>query len=155
MRLNCQDLSDQMLSVTKTRQDNDMTDCISVVYMETKTKLSRFIELGVICYQNQTGQHNGPYRCGLYQKQNSIVVIDRIGCPLWQKLNRAMMWPLIQVRLHWKWKWVVVIDRIGCNIWWKLDRTTIWPIIKEWSTSKMKQNYRERLDQVLTMTKTK
>lgn len=29
----------------------------------------------------------------------------------------------------------------------------MWPIIQEWPTSKKKLNYRDRLDQVLTLTK--
>ena len=30
-----------MSSITKTRQDNDVTDCIGVVYVENKTELWR------------------------------------------------------------------------------------------------------------------
>ena len=36
----------------KTIQDNDMTNCIGVVYTKTKIELLRPIELGEICYQN-------------------------------------------------------------------------------------------------------
>ena len=41
-----------MQSVTKTRQDNDMINYIGVVYVETKTELSRPIKSGAMCYQN-------------------------------------------------------------------------------------------------------
>ena len=34
------DLFDQVQSVIKTRQDKDMNDCTSVVYIENATKLS-------------------------------------------------------------------------------------------------------------------
>ena len=36
----------------KTRQVNNVIDCIGVLYIEIETKLSRLIELGAICYQN-------------------------------------------------------------------------------------------------------
>ena len=36
--------------MTKTRHDNDLIDCIGVVYVETKTELSGPIEPGVVCY---------------------------------------------------------------------------------------------------------
>lgn len=39
----------------KTRQNNDVTDCIGVVYAETKTKLLGPIKPGAICYDNQIG----------------------------------------------------------------------------------------------------
>lgn len=41
MKLNCHDRLDQVRFVTKTRQENDVTNCISLLYTETKTKLSR------------------------------------------------------------------------------------------------------------------
>ena len=44
--------------MTKTRQDNDVIDCISMVYAETESELSGPIELGVVCYQNQIGQQH-------------------------------------------------------------------------------------------------
>ena len=56
MILNCRVLSDEVLFVTKTRQDNDMTSYIGVVYAKNETELLRPIELGVVCYQNQIGQ---------------------------------------------------------------------------------------------------
>ena len=56
MILNCRDLSDEVLFVTKTRQDNDMTSYIGVVYAKNETELLGPIELGVVCYQNQIGQ---------------------------------------------------------------------------------------------------
>ena len=38
----------------KTKQDNDMIDCISLVKVETKTELLGFISLGAICDESQT-----------------------------------------------------------------------------------------------------
>ena len=55
----------------KTKQDNDLIDCIGVIYAETKIELSGPIKLSVVCYQNQTRQwHDRSYRYGLHQKQN-------------------------------------------------------------------------------------
>ena len=38
--------------MTKTRQDNDVTNCISLVYAEIETKLWGPIESGVVSYEN-------------------------------------------------------------------------------------------------------
>ena len=40
--------SDQVRSVTKTRHDNNVTNCTSAVYVENNTKVSWLIESGVI-----------------------------------------------------------------------------------------------------------
>ena len=55
----------------KTKQDNDLIDCIGVIYAETKIELLGPIKLSVVCYQNQTRQwHDWSYRYDLHQKQN-------------------------------------------------------------------------------------
>ena len=41
MKLSCCDISNHVPSVTKTRQDNDVTDLISLVYAEIENELSR------------------------------------------------------------------------------------------------------------------
>ena len=38
MKLICYDLSNRVWFVMKTKQDNDMTNCIGLVYVETKTE---------------------------------------------------------------------------------------------------------------------
>ena len=40
--------------MTKIRQDNDVTDCTSVVYAKNETRLSKPIELGAFFDENQT-----------------------------------------------------------------------------------------------------
>ena len=55
-KLNYWDLSDQVRCVTKTRQENDITDCICVVYIEIEIELLGPIESSTVCYQNQIGQ---------------------------------------------------------------------------------------------------
>lgn len=53
--LNYGDLYDYVGSMWNTKQDNDMTDCIGVVYAKTETELLGPIEPSVVCYQNQKG----------------------------------------------------------------------------------------------------
>ena len=53
---NYRDLSNRVQSVMKTRQDNNMTNCTSVIYVEDETKLLCLIGLGVIYDKNQTRQ---------------------------------------------------------------------------------------------------
>ena len=48
MILSYRDWSDRVQSMIKTRQDNDVIDCISVVYIENDIDLSWLIELGVV-----------------------------------------------------------------------------------------------------------
>ena len=38
-KLRCHDRSNQVQFMTKTKQDNDVIDCISLIYVETKTEL--------------------------------------------------------------------------------------------------------------------
>lgn len=67
MILNCGDLSDRVGSMAKTKQDNNMIECLGVVYAETETKLSGPIKRGVVCYQNQIEkQHDKLYKCDLH-----------------------------------------------------------------------------------------
>ena len=40
--------------MTKTRQENDVVNCIDVVYAKNDAKLSWLIEPGVVCDENQT-----------------------------------------------------------------------------------------------------
>ena len=44
-----------MSSVTKTKQDNDVTDHIGVVYIESNIELSSLIESGIDCDESHIG----------------------------------------------------------------------------------------------------
>lgn len=55
MVLNCHNLSDQVRFVKKTKQDNDMINRISAVYVKNETKLSWLIESCLFCDENQIG----------------------------------------------------------------------------------------------------
>lgn len=54
-KLRYRDRSNRVWSMMKTREENDVTYHISLVYIETKTKLLGPIYPGVICYENRTG----------------------------------------------------------------------------------------------------
>ena len=55
MKLSCHDRLDQVWYVTKTKQDNDMTDRAGAIYDENEIELSWLIGSGVICDENKTG----------------------------------------------------------------------------------------------------
>ena len=54
MKLNCQDLLDWVRSIAKTRQNNDVIDCIGVVYIKNKIKLSWSIKQGEVYEESDT-----------------------------------------------------------------------------------------------------
>ena len=75
--------------MAKTKQDNNMIECLGVVYAETETKLSGPIKRGVVCYQNQIEkQHDKLYKSDLHWKWSWVVLTDRTECGLWQKKKR-------------------------------------------------------------------
>ena len=49
LKLNCQDLSNRVQSVMKTRQGIDLTDRTDVVYAKNEIELSRPIGRGAVC----------------------------------------------------------------------------------------------------------
>lgn len=49
LKLNCNDPSNQVPSGIKTKQDNNVIDCVSLVYDETKIELLGPIWLSAIC----------------------------------------------------------------------------------------------------------
>ena len=57
--------------MTKTKQDNDMTNSIGLVYAKTEIELSRLIWPGAVYDENQTWQwRDWLYKCDLHRKQN-------------------------------------------------------------------------------------
>ena len=55
-KLSYHDWSNWVRFIMKTKQDNDMTNYISAVYVENDTELSWPIGLGAVCEENQIGQ---------------------------------------------------------------------------------------------------
>ena len=54
MKLSCHGRLDGVWSlIKKTIRENDVTDCIGLVYVETKTSLLGPLSLGEVCDENQ------------------------------------------------------------------------------------------------------
>ena len=67
----------------KTKQDNNITDHIGMVYADTETELSVPIWPTMIYDENHTEQQRDRlYRCGLHWKWNRVVITDQIECSL-------------------------------------------------------------------------
>ena len=56
LKLNYRDLFEQVQFVMKTRQDNDVTNCIGAVYAENKIELSWLIRSSIDCDENHIWQ---------------------------------------------------------------------------------------------------
>ena len=69
IKLSYHDWSDWAWFVMKSSEDNNVTNCIGLVYVEIKIKLTRLIELGVIYDENKTWQWRDQLdRCNLHRK---------------------------------------------------------------------------------------
>ena len=70
-KLNYHGLLDKVRSITKVRQDNDMSYRIGAVYIENETKLSMLIWQDAVSEEKETvQQHDWSYMCGLCWKKN-------------------------------------------------------------------------------------
>ena len=56
MKLSCHDQSNRILSITKVRKPNDITNHICLVYTDTEIELSGLIWLGTFCDENHIGK---------------------------------------------------------------------------------------------------
>ena len=80
----------------KTKQDNDVTESIGVIYVKNNIELSWPTGSGADYDENQIRQlHDQLYRCGLRQKQNWVVMTNQTESSLWWKPDRTTMWPII------------------------------------------------------------
>ena len=69
MKLSYREWLDGVEFVTKTRQDNNGTNSIGLVYAKNKIELLWLIGLSTVCDDNQTEQRRDrSYRCVLRQK---------------------------------------------------------------------------------------
>ena len=84
MKMICHDRSDWVPSMTKTRQDNNMTDRTGAVYVENGNELSWPIKSGANYDENQIWKlRYWSYRCNLCRKRNWFVLIGRTVFNLW------------------------------------------------------------------------
>ena len=89
-------------SMMKTREDNDMTDHTSAIYVENEIELLWPIKLGMACDENQIGQWLDPfYRSSLHWKWYWIVETYRNECGLWQdQIGRDRLYYVIYVKIE-------------------------------------------------------
>ena len=121
---------------------------------KNEIELSWPIGWGVVCDENQTGQWHGQlYSYDLRQKQNWVVIIDRID--LRRKSDRTTTSLIIQVQSMPQTILNCMTNRIGCQLWRKPYRTTTWLIVQVWSMLKTKLRCHDRLDQMSSMMKTR
>ena len=152
---NYHDRSDWVPFVTKTRQDNNMTYCTYMVYVEKETKLLWLIEPCLVYDKRQTGQRRDQlHRSGLCQKWNWAIVTDRLGAvcdenQIGQQHERSYRCGLSQ-----NWNLVVMTNKTKCPLWLKLDGTTTWSLVQVWCMPKTILNYCDQSDWVSTMMKT-
>ena len=141
MILNCWDLSDWVRFLKKkTKQDKDITNCISVVYTETKIELLGPIWLGAVCDKNQTTQRRDwLYMCRLWWKWNWTIKLIKLGVIYYENQKGQWHERSYMYGLHRKRHRVVMIDQTGCSLWWKPDKIRTWLIIQVWSC--WKQNW--------------
>lgn len=79
MILNCRDPSNWVQSLIKTRQDNYVIDCTSLVYAKIETELSGPIKLCVVYFENHTGQRcDWSYKFGIYTE-----IETKLPGPIW------------------------------------------------------------------------
>ena len=97
--------------MTKTRQDNDLSDCPGVFYIENDTELSWTIELGAVCDENQVEQlHDWSYRCSLrFQDTELSWLIRSIANYEEKQIGQLHNWSY-KCDLRRKQNWVVLID---------------------------------------------
>ena len=75
-----------MPTMTKTRHDNDVTDCTGAIYAKNDIELLWSIRLGVDCDGNYIGQQcDWLYKIDQCQKGNSAIVTDQMWFDLWWK----------------------------------------------------------------------
>ena len=97
-KLSCNDWSDRVWSITKTRQDNDVTDHIGAVYVLFKIKLSSLIEHDAVNHKHQTEQwHDQSYRCDLHWIWYRIAMTKWTLYGLWRRWEMTMTWLIEQV----------------------------------------------------------
>lgn len=71
MKLSCHDRLNQVPFVTKTIQDNNMTDHTCAVYDENDTELLWSIGLGMVCHEQYSKNDVTGHTCAVYS-QNEI-----------------------------------------------------------------------------------
>lgn len=97
--LNCHDRLDKIRSIMKAKQDNDMTDHKGMISIEYNTKLLSPTRQCAIYEEDGTGQWlDRLYKSVLCRKWNWTIMTDSMRYSLWWRLDRMMMWLIVQVQ---------------------------------------------------------
>lgn len=138
----------------KSRQDNNVTDHIALVYSKIETELSGLIWLGAVCEENQTGQrYDWSYRFVYTEIEIELSGLTWMGAVYDENYTRQQYDRLYKYGLHQKRYWTFVIDRTKYNMWKKLESTTSWSIVQVESMLKTILNYRDWSNWVPTLKK--
>lgn len=91
MKLSYREWLDRVEFVTKTRQDNNGTNSIGLVYAKNKIELLWLIGLSTVCDDNQTEQRRDrSYRC-VYAKNENEYMLKNYKELLWSNWVRSVM----------------------------------------------------------------
>ena len=94
--INFRQQSKWVLTTTKTIWGNDLINHIDVVYTENKIEIAWLNEPGTVWYENYIGQRRDwLYKSYLHWNQNWTIKTFVIGCGMWWKWNKTMMWPIV------------------------------------------------------------
>ena len=78
----------------KTRQDNDVTQRMGLVYVENDIELLRHIGSGVVFEETKHHNDETNHTGGSTPNKNWIVITNKIVSSLW-KLDKTMTWSII------------------------------------------------------------
>ena len=74
----------------KTRLDNDVIDCIGMLYNKNEIEWLCPIQQGMVCDEDKIGQRcDWLQRCGLRRNRNLNVMTNQMGCNLLQKADQT------------------------------------------------------------------
>ena len=159
MKLSYYDQLDQVQSITKTRQDNDMTICqkrywtiktyqtecdlwwkpdktmiwlIFHVWSTLKTKLSCYDWSNWVQSVMKTRQDNDmiDYRGAVYIENDiKLSWFIKLGAICDEHQTWQRRDRLYRCGLRQNWNYIVETYMTRCSLWWKLDKTITWPIV--------------------------
>ena len=99
---------------------------------------------------------HGVSSCFFLKKKTFVLVLTYlIGCGLWHKPDKTLMWPITKIRSMQKKKLSCCDAQTECHLWWKANRTTTWLIVQVQSTLKAILNFHDRSHRESTVMNTR
>ena len=143
MLLNCWDLFNRVLSMTKTIPDNDVINYIGMVYVETTIELSGPIESGAMCYKNHVRQWRDH---GLKNRVLSAIFHRYIG---YRTTSKGYWAPIIEREEYWK--NIEKIVEISMIYWFGTDKSAKKSRVKRRAEQRRKlSKYRRYINNIST-----